>query len=209
MKTIDTLLEALCDVPSTDGLHNLYKAEDDPFAALHLNNLKRYLLDMQAQQPKAMFVLEAPGHRGCARTGIPITSERVMLQSQTPFGLFSDGYQLHTEKPAGMAESSATIFWAALTEYASAAPLLWNTVPLHPHKPDKAASNRTPRVSEQRMGYLFLEAVIGQFKPVTILAVGRIAQKACAEIGVDCIGLRHPSQGGKAGFIDGLIAAQV
>lgn len=209
MSKIDELVNALSDLEATDTLNNIYAESSDEHAELHRSNLHQYLHDMKARTPNALFVLEAPGYRGCARTGIPITSERIMLNDTPPFGLFAEGYQLHPEKPMGMAESSATIFWGALLEHASEAPLLWNTVPLHPHKPERRASNRTPRVAEQRMGHPYLEMVINMYQPKTILAVGRIAQKACETLKLTYIPLRHPSQGGKADFIAGLTAAQI
>ncbi len=206
---LETLMTNLRELPSTDSLHNLYADGEDENAELHRHNLERYLLDMSARKPKAMFVLEAPGHRGCARTGIPITSERVMLAKETPFGLFDQGYRLHPEKPNGIAEPSATILWGALTDHAKQPPLLWNTVPLHPHKPDQPRSNRAPKVGEQRLGYPFLQTVHQMFDPLTVLAVGRIAQRACDELNIPYIALRHPSQGGKADFIRGLVAAEI
>src|SRR3990172_3692916 len=64
-----------------------------------------------------LFVGEAAGHRGARLSGLPFTSERQLSAS-------------------GPAEASATIVHRVLAELEIEEDvLLWNVVPLHPHRP--------------------------------------------------------------------------
>ncbi|MGF1503648.1 MAG: uracil-DNA glycosylase [Anaerolineae bacterium] len=197
---MDTLIDALVTLPETDRLHNIYSD-----SAVRRDTMARYLQDMAARQPRHLMVLEAPGYRGCALTGIPITSERIMMAGVVTWGLFGEGYTQASDHPRGMAEASATILWNALIDHADDPPLLWNTVPLHPHKAGNRQSNRTPTRAEQRAGAVFIPQILDLFPSVeAVMGVGRIAQGMLAELDLHHAALRHPAQGGKADFIAGL-----
>jgi uracil-DNA glycosylase len=201
---ISALVEELAGLPGSDRLFNPYAPMDDPAAAIRRENLIRYLADMRRREARALLVAEAPGYRGCALTGIPITSERILLNGIARWGLFGEGYRQTSDHPQGVAEMSATILWNALADYADQPPVLWNTVPLHPHKPGNRQSNRTPTRVEQRVGAPYIDRVMALFDFELILGVGRTAQRVLTESGHEHFPLRHPSQGGKADFISGL-----
>jgi hypothetical protein len=201
---ITKLVGDLAALPGSDRLFNPYVPHDDPLAVIRRANLIHYLNDMRGFDPRTILVFEAPGYRGCALTGIPVTSERIMLRGIDKWELFGDGYRPTSDRPQGVAEMTATILWNALVEHVDRPPLIWNTVPLHPHKPGHPQSNRTPTAAEIRTGQPYIEAVLGLFPIDMILAVGRKAQYALSELGYDFVPLRHPSQGGKAQFVSGL-----
>ena len=203
---IRALVDDLAGLPGDERTFNPY-APDDPGGAVRRANLIRFLTYHADQRTPALMLLEAPGYRGCARTGIPITSERIMLGQSDHWGLFGAGYRPTSGQPGGMAEMSASILWAAIGDQMDRPPLLWNAFPLHPHKPGDRETNRTPRVSERRMGLPFVERVIDLYRFEVIFGVGRKAQHSLAELGIAHHPLRHPSQGGKAEFIAGLEAA--
>jgi hypothetical protein len=204
---LDTLAADLAALPGSERLFNPYGPQDQPGAAIRQANLIRYLSDMQRRSPRVLMLFEAPGYRGCALSGIPVTSERIMLKGIEKWGLFGEGYRQTSDNPQGVAEMTATILWNALAEHAEQPPLIWNTVPLHPHKPGERQSNRTPTVAEQRMGGEFVGRVLELFDIELVLGVGRKAQRTLGELAIDHLPLRHPSQGGKAEFIEGLVAA--
>jgi uracil-DNA glycosylase len=204
---LDTLLVDLAALPGSERLFNPYGPQDRPGAATRRANLTRYLSDMQRRSPRVLMLFEAPGYRGCALSGLPVTSERIMLEGIEKWGLFGEGYRKTSDNPQGVAEMTATILWRALVEHAGQPPLIWNTVPLHPHKPGERQSNRTPTVAEQRMGGEFVGRVLEVFAVELVLGVGRKAQRTLGELAVDHLPLRHPSQGGKAAFVEGLVAA--
>ncbi len=201
---IGELVQGLAELPTQDGLFNPYAPLDDPLAAIRRANLTRYLRQMLQQRPTVLLLAEAPGYRGCALSGIPVTSERIMLRGIRKWGLFGAGYEATSGHPQGVAEMTATILWSTLEQFAAQPPLIWNALPLHPHQPGRPQSNRTPTVRERRMGIPILTQVMALFTPQTMLAVGRIAQQTLDEMGVPYIALRHPAQGGKAAFVRGL-----
>ena len=206
---IQALVDDLAALPGADDLFNPYAPPGEPGAATRQQNLARYLSDMQRFAPRVLLVAEAPGYRGCRLSGVPVTSERIMLQGIEKWGLFGDGYRSTSGHPQGVAEMTATILWNALVEHVETPPLIWNSVPLHPHRPGEPRTNRTPRVAEIRLGQPFIAAVMALYPIRTVLAVGRKAERALAELGVAHTALRHPSQGGKADFVAGLREALV
>jgi len=200
---VDDLIANLAALPGSDSLFNPYR-DALPGAVARRDNLLRYLSDMLVRQPTHLMLFEAPGYCGCALTGIPVTSERIMLPGIPEWGLFGEGYRATSDHPDGVSEHTATILWDALRAYADQPPLIWNTVPLHPHKPGNSQSNRPPLSAEQQMGLSYVEEIISLFASATILAVGRTAQRALEALGKPAISLRHPSQGGKPDFVRGL-----
>jgi hypothetical protein len=202
---IRVLIDPLAALPGSERLFNPYSSAE-PGGDIRQANLARYLADMQARRPDILMLFEAPGYRGCALSGIPVTSERIMLRGIARWGLFGEGYHATSGQPDGVAEMTATILWDALEHYAPEPPLIWNTLPLHPHRPDERQSNRTPSAAEQEIGLGLIQMVIDLFGCQTILAVGRTAQRAAARLGIEAIPLRHPSQGGKPEFVSGLAA---
>ncbi|MGB1285607.1 MAG: uracil-DNA glycosylase, partial [Aggregatilineales bacterium] len=104
-------------------------------------------------------------------------------------------------------EQSATIVWNTLAEIQpKKLPLIWNTFPFHPHKPDKPLTNRRPRKPEMRQGADFLNMMIDLFHPEQIVAIGNVAHETLTGMGHDCVKVRHPAQGGKNDFVAGLTA---
>lgn len=204
---IQALVDSLAALAGTDRLFNPYAPPGDAHADIRRENLRRYLTDLLPFEPETLLLAEAPGYRGCRLTGIPVTSERIMLNGVDKWGLFGEGYRATSDNPDGVAEMTATILWNALVEHVDVPPVIWNTVPLHPHKPGKPQSNRTPLVGEIQLGAPIIEEVIALYGITKILGVGKKAQRILAELGHDYIPLRHPSQGGKADFINGLVDA--
>lgn len=202
---ITALVDSLAAIPGNDRLFNPYDPSE-PGASVRQANLAHYLTDLQQFDPGILMVAEAPGYRGCALSGIPVTSERIILNGVEKWGLFGadSGYGTTSGHPEGVAEMTATILWGALTAYLDKPPVLWNTVPLHPHKPDNRQSNRSPLVGERRTGAVYIERVMELYNFDLVLAVGRTAQRMLGEREIDFIPLRHPAQGGKNEFVAGL-----
>lgn len=200
--SVATLADRAAALTGSETLFNPYSG--GPGADIRRANLDRYLSDMLARRPHTVLIFEAPGYRGCRWSGIPVTSERIMVRGIPQWKLFGEGYHQSSDVPGGIAEMTATILWEALLDYADGPPLIWNTVPLHPHQRGQPMTNRAPTLSEQRMGAALIELMLETFQIGRILAVGRTAQRILAEQGREFTPLRHPSQGGKSEFVRGL-----
>jgi uracil-DNA glycosylase len=153
----------------------------------------------------ARYILigEAAGYQGCKVSGIPFTSERLILADEIP-RVRSDGQRL-TSRPRPWSEPSATIVWSTLRALGIADhTILWNAFPWHPHKPGNLHSNRTPTSAERELGLPVLEELLRLHPEATVFAVGRNAEWALQFMSRPAIALRHPSMGGATKFREGL-----
>lgn len=150
---------------------------------------------------EAHYVLvgEAAGYQGCKVSGIPFTSERLLLAGQIP-RVPQPAARL-TSRLRPWSEPSATTVWKTLHELGIAArTVLWNAYPWHPHKPGLLLSNRTPTRTERLAGVPVLHAYLRLFPGARVFAVGRNAECSLAELSIACTPLRHPSMGGALEF---------
>jgi hypothetical protein len=149
----------------------------------------------------AAFVLvgEAAGYQGCKVSGIPFTSERLILEGGIPRVDAPGGRLSSRARP--WSEPSATTVWKTLhaLEVASRT-VLWNAYPWHPYKPGICHSNRTPARTERLAGVPVLHALLQLFPAAKVFAVGRNAESSLAELGIAATSLRHPSMGGATAF---------
>jgi hypothetical protein len=149
---------------------------------------------------------EAAGYQGCHVSGIPFTSERVIMTGAVP-RVACSGQRLSV-RTRPWSEPSATTVWKTLHELGIASDtILWNAYPWHPHLPGKPHSNRTPNRIERESGMPVLDALLGAFPNAVVFAVGRHAEHALQEFGRIVVPLRHPSMGGVTLFRQGLAAA--
>lgn len=188
---------------------NIYKncinqySENVENSIITRNNLYKYLSSIYGREIKYIFVGEAPGYKGCRITGIPFTSEYILTKKIQPLNIFGldNGYKVIS--PKLYKESTATIVWE-IFEKTEFIPLFWNAFPFHPHKEDNTNSNRKPNKSELVIGFKYLDMIIDIFKPSEIIAIGKVSYKLLIENGFDCKYIRHPSNGGKNDFIQGI-----
>jgi hypothetical protein len=156
--------------------------------------------------PAARILLgEAAGYQGCHVSGIPFTSERMIMSGSVP-RVRSGGERLSLrERP--WSEPSATVVWKTLHGLGIARDtILWNAFPWHPHLPGRLHSNRTPTRLERVDGMAVLRALLHLFPGAQLFAVGRHAEQALGDLGIAAIPLRHPSMGGAKLFEQGLKA---
>jgi len=171
------------------------------------NQLRAYL---HKRLGKARFTLigEALGYRGGHFTGIPMTSERLLLGRNKKIQLiFSDVFfhltpqrTSRSEKSAdGFSEPTATIVWGTLLRLGVKPDqfVLWNAFPCHSFDPRRGRlSNRMPNQSEQAAGLLVLKAFLELFPCEQVVAMGKIVAAALEELHVNAHRVRHPSSGG-------------
>jgi hypothetical protein len=156
----------------------------------------------------ASFVLlgEAAGYQGCKVSGIPFTSERLILEGAIPRIAVPPGRL--SSRPRPWSEPSATTVWKTLHGLGIASrTVLWNAYPWHPYKPGALHSNRTPSRVERQAGVTVVQGFLRLFPGAQVFAVGRNAENSLAELGIPATCLRHPSMGGAAAFAQQLQAA--
>ncbi len=203
----DQLLNDLAQALVAADVTNQYADNGVAGNAVRRANLRRALEQAQARQPHLLLVGEAPGYLGARRTGIPFTSERIMLSGIDPPGLFgaARGFVLATDDGRISAEQTATIVWREIARLDVVA-VGWNAFPFHPHRGDTPQSNRTPRAAEVVLGLPFLARVCTLFPAVLVVAMGNTADQALTRLGVAHHKVRHPAQGGARQFAAGLRA---
>lgn len=198
-KRFDRFIAALAGVQLSDRACNQYSSIEGDLRgnAIRRRNLRRYLEMLDSIGPDTMLVGEAPSYRGGRLTGIPFTSEQVMLQ------IPGTGYRKATPGPERSTEASATMVWAIIREM-NPLPLLWNAFPFHPFQRGNPRSNRLPSMSELLIGQDFIRMLMRLFDFPRIVAIGNRASLSLSRMNIAHERVRHPSQGGKQKFVDGM-----
>ena len=193
--------------------------------AIRRKQLRAYL-EKRLRKAKFAIIGEAVGYRGGHFSGIPMTSERILLGKQEDVvaalderrilrGKLRDGGRRpplqiiagikprRTSKPQkcpdGFSEPTATIVWSALLRLGLKPDhfVLWNAFPWHSFDPRRGLlSNRTPNKSEQAAGLPLLKAFLKLFLCDQVVALGKIAAAQLEEFGVSTRCVRHPASGG-------------
>jgi len=189
-----------------DGAFNQYRDVhpelDRPDGArIRRRNLGQYLSAFAGA--RSVLVGEAAGYAGCRFSGIPFTCETQLVGTE-PLP-WTQGLVLKRSSRAETlwVERSATMVWETLGERRDV--LLWNAFPWHPFGESGPLSNRHPGRNLDA-GLEVLRSVLALFPQARPYAIGRVAERALAELGVDAPYIRHPSRGGKARFVAGVAA---
>jgi uracil-DNA glycosylase len=163
-------------------------------------NLQVFLEAAIDARVDTIWIARDLGYRGGRRTGVPLTDEVHLDQAAALLGGIS--LDRSTQGPV-VAERTAAIVWRVLGATRQPA-VLWNVFPLHPHERGDAFSNRCHTRAERELTEPLLHALIKLVRPKQLVAIGRDAQLALQNIGVPVVGVRHPSYGGQADFINGI-----
>lgn len=207
MPDFAALIERLSRIQTAPDATNQYGAGENPYNALRRANLERYFEAVAARGDRIVLIAEAPGYRGMRLTGIPMTSRRILRDGVPSLGMFGveRGYRDVPEPgfEAIQSEQTATILWGILPEL-QIVPLVWSAFPFHPHELGKPLSNRKPRTPEVQIGEPFVRDLLEMFAPRKVIAVGNVGYGLLTAMGVPCVKIRHPAQGGKNDFVAGL-----
>ncbi len=159
-----------------------------------------------------LLCAEAIGYQGGHFSGIPMTSERLLLgelghKQLTPEMVFRQIAPQRTSKPevrpTGFTEPTATIVWGFFADQGidPRRVILWNAFPWHPYHPARGLlSNRTPRDEELAAGHAVLQQLltIGTFRHV--VAIGEKAAAQLVHLNIPALKVRHPANGGAGKF---------
>lgn len=203
-RKLKTFIEELATTESIPNVHNHYSYEKQE-NSIRRDNLLIYLKQMYEIKPRIILVGEAPGYKGSCITGVPYTSEHLLMNNVKGLELFGKekGYRLPLEKDKLLKEPTATIVWKTLLKY-DLMMLGWNAFPFHPYKKGNEESNRAPLKKELLIGEKPLLKMIEMFNIEKIIAMGNKAEESLNKLGISCEKVRHPAQGGKNEFDDGI-----
>ncbi len=176
---------------------------DEPEApAIRRRNLTLVLDAAIASGVASVWIARDLGYRGGRRTGLALTDEVHLAAHGNLYGALP--LARATRGPA-MGERTATVIWQVLTDLKLPI-FLWNVFPLHPHERDDPMSNRCHTRAERQACRPLLLWLLETLNPRSIIAIGRDAQAALADLDVAADKVRHPSYGGQAEFIAGAYA---
>ena len=204
-KRLDKFLRMLKASPSgavfnpwwqIDGEHDIGRIA----SSIRRRQLRAYMQE-RLGHVKLVVVGEALGYRGSHFSGIPMTSERMLLRDQQQ--VIAGLEPRRTSKPTvcedGFSEPTATIVWGALLKL-DVPPdefVLWNAFPWHSFDPRRGLlSNRMPDKLEQAAGLPVLKAFLELFRCDQLVALGKIAAAQLKQLGVNAHCVRHPASGG-------------
>src|SRR5262245_12584453 len=227
---VDDFLRLLKRSPCGAVFNPWWQIDEENDIGLHAAAIRRKHLAVYFRErlgkARLAIIGEALGYRGGHFSGIPMTSERMLLSKQPDIvAALSQRRNLHdhssdgglrpplqillgikprrTSKPSvcpdGFSEPTATIVWGALLKIGVPPDefVLWNAFPWHSFDPRRGLlSNRMPNKSEQAVGLPMLKAFLKLFQAEQIVALGRIAAAQLEQLGFNANCVRHPASGG-------------
>lgn len=213
-RRFDPLINALASVELSERATNQFSRTTGDLEgnAVRRRNLRLYLEEIDAIGPTTLLIGEAVSYRGGRLTGIAFVSETVMLggvdidvdSAKGRRILGADrGYRKATSGPRLSTEASATMVWSTIRGMRPL-PLLWNAFPFHPFHAGDPDSNRVPSAAELLAGAPFIERLMRLFPIERLVAIGNQASLSLTRLEIEHTKVRHPSQGGKNLFVEGM-----
>jgi hypothetical protein len=180
-------------------------------AQIRRRQLSAYL-EERIGRATVLLLAEAIGYQGGHFSGIPMTSERLLLGGLRHRGICPEAvFELQPQrtsspavKPAGFTEPTATIVWGLLSRenLDPRSIILWNAFPWHPFQRSKGLlSNRTPTDQELHDGHLVLRQLLDLARFETVIAVGRKSALQLERLAIPAHQVRHPANGGAGQFL--------
>jgi uracil-DNA glycosylase len=211
-KEIDEFLRLLRRSPSRAVFNPWWEVDEQNDIGRNAPAIRRHQLRVYLQKrvgkANVAIIGEAVGYRGGHFSGIPMTSERLLLGRSKRFHIkpgdfFSDVKPRRTSKPEkcpdGFSEPTATIVWGTLLRLGVKPDqfVLWNAFPWHSFDSRRGMlSNRMPNKSERATGLTVLKNFLELFSCDQVVAVGKIAGAQLEELNVNAHCVRHPASGG-------------
>src|SRR5437762_283114 len=210
--SIDDFLQLLKKSPSGAVFNSWWEVDEENdigrgAPAIRRNQLRAYLQERLRTATLAV-IGEAVGYRGGHFSGIPMTSERLLLGRSKKVRLKSNDFfsdikprrtSKHEKCPGGFSEPTATIVWGTLLRLGVKPDqfVLWNAFPWHSFDRRRGMlSNRTPKKSEQASSPTVLRAFLELFPCDQVVALGKIAAAQLEQLDVNAHCVRHPASGG-------------
>ena len=176
----------------------------------------RAYLRKRLGKAKVVVIGEALGYRGGHFSGIPMTSERILLGKKENVGIKPEHVFSNCKQGEQARLNSARMVFPSQQRRLSGACcsglaesrkefVLWNAFPWHSFDPRRGLlSNRTTKKSERPAGLSVLKAFLDLFPCEEIIALGNVAAWQLKELNVECHRVRHPASGGARLFRQGI-----
>ena len=162
----------------------------------YLQRRKNLIAHLSCPDPLCIIIGEAPGYRGARFTGVPFTSEKLLVDQAIPRVDHPKGKRI-TTRHIPWKEPSATIVWDELHKLQVAdRTILFNAVPWHPEGKDGPLSNRTPNAAEKKAGQECLSLFFELFQEIPVIALGNIASESLNRLSIEHTKIRRPANGG-------------
>jgi len=214
---LENFINSLKNHPIKSGVFNpWWESDKEHDISTQAPSIRRrqlfYYLSERSGKAKYLLLGEAIGYQGGHFTGIPMTSERILLCGHKKRGILPEHVFTGIKpkrtskaslKPSGFTEPTGTIVWGHIIKSNSNPKdfILWNAFPWHPFKPERGLlSNRTPNIREFQSGIRILTKLIQITKVGNIIAVGEKSFNILNQVGINCIKVRHPANGGATKF---------
>ena len=211
-KSIEKFVRSLKQSPSGAVFNPWWEVDkqndvDCNAPAIRRNQLRAYL-HKRLGKAKLAIIGEALGYRGGHFSGIPMTSERMLLGKKRDNGIapehfFSGIKPRRTSRPRkcpdGFSEPTATIVWSTLLGLGVEPQqfVLWNAFPWHSFDPRRGMlSNRMPTRRERSNSLSVLKTFLKLFPCNRVVALGKVAAAQLEELGCKADCTRHPASGG-------------
>ena len=204
-KQLDKFLRVLRSAPCGAVFNPWWQIDEEndigPYCpAIRRKHLAVYFRE-RLDKTRLAIVGEALGYRGGHFSGIPMTSERMLLRKQQNIGAGIKPRRTSKSSvcPDGFSEPTATIVWGALLKIGVLPDefVLWNAFPWHSFDRRRGLlSNRMPNKSEQLSGRPVLKDFLELFPCEQIVALGKIAAAQLEQLGLNAQCVRHPASGG-------------
>lgn len=212
----DQFVKALCDYRAPEVFNPWSDCDQDhdlgpDCAEIRRRQLLHYLKE-RVGTADTLLCAEAIGYQGGHFSGIPMTSERLLLgglkhKQLLPEMVFRGLKPERTSRPEvrpnGFTEPTATIVWGFLADQGidSRRVVLWNAFPWHPYHAAKGLlSNRTPTDDELTAGHDILQLMLDMGKFKQVVAVGEKSYLQLSQLGLTVVKVRHPANGGAGKF---------
>src|SRR5438067_5711521 len=201
-RSVEKLMQLLKESPSDAVFNPWWETDEENDVSPRSPAIRRKHLSVYFHErlgkARLAIIGEALGYRSGHFSGIPMTSERMLLGKQQH--IVAGIKPRRTSKPSvcpnGFSEPTATIVWGALLKIGVLPDefVLWNAFPWHSFGPRRGLlSNRRPNKSEQLSGRPVLKAFLELFASEQIVALGKIAAAQLEQLGFDAHGVRHPA----------------
>lgn len=219
---INKLIVDLKSYQSTLNVFNQWRDYDEEYdispkaPSIRLKQLEMFLHG-RIPNAKYLLVAEATGYQGGKFTGVPLTSERILLDNHSKIrssSILKNIEVMRTSNPnsskikeiqrrLGFTEPTATIVWGEIikSNVSSYEILTWNTFPFHPFNQNRGSlSNRTPKLEELEIGSQYIKKLVKLCPNITVVSIGAHSARTLNKLGIQNIQVTHPANGGARKF---------